>query len=299
MKPGQLSNTAAFIAIKFYGLTRSGPARTLFDDDVLTFYERLVASLPAPHRWYHPALKKGWLRGFFMFWEELLLPGDLMHILLRKYYLHRWIDQLHRQGYRQLLILGAGFDHLGSLQARRGLRAVELDTPRMMDIKQRVLSASGYDHPNLLLRKTFFTRDTLDMLLQENTNMDPGAKTIIVAEGFFDYFTQQNCDGLLDELNGFFKNDTALLSTIFDLEPLSAFRRFVYRSSIRMAGEQLRLGLSHPEYIALLQHHGFHMQVLVRPADMREHVLEPRNIPYPVLKGFFLTKTERKRAEIY
>ena len=75
MKPNQLSNTAAFIAIKFYGLTRDETFRGLFDKDVIRYYEQLVQSCPAPLSWYHTGLKQPALRHFFTFWEELLLPG--------------------------------------------------------------------------------------------------------------------------------------------------------------------------------------------------------------------------------
>lgn len=291
MNPDQLSNTAAFIAIKFYGLTRSDPFRSLFDESVIRFYERLVYNMPAPLRYYHTGLKSKTLRLFFTFWEELLLPGDLMHIILRKYYLSRWVDELQQQGYQQMLVLGAGFDHLATMSAASGVRSVELDTPKMVNLKRKFITASGYEQKNLLLREAFFTRDSLQQIL-ETTPLDSSAKTIIVTEGFFDYFNRSDCSRFLNDLHSFFSNEITLLSTIFSLQELSRLRSAVYKNSIKLAGEQLKLHLSQPEYLQFLADHGFKMKRCVSYKEMEHKILAPREINLPVLPGFYLVETK-------
>lgn len=84
MKANQLSKTAAFVAIKFYGLTRIEKFRSLFDDSVVNFYDRIVQTLPGPLSYYHSWLKYSGIRKLFIGAEELLLPGDLLHIIARK-----------------------------------------------------------------------------------------------------------------------------------------------------------------------------------------------------------------------
>lgn len=291
MKPDQLSNTAAFIAIKFYGLTRDEQFRSLFDKSVIAFYERLVYNMPAPLRYYHTGLKSKTLRRFFTFWEELLLPGDLMHIILRKYYLTNWVDELRQQGYRQMLVLGAGFDHLATLNAENGVQSVELDTLKMINLKRRFITASGYEHKNLFLREAFFTRNSLRQIL-EITKLNPSAKTIIVAEGFFDYFNRSDCSQFLNDLHSFFNGELMLLSTIFSLQELSGFRSAVYKNSINLAGEKLKLHLSQPEYIQFLADHGFSMKGCISYKDMENKVLAPREIKMPVLTGFYLIEAK-------
>ncbi|MDZ7694339.1 MAG: hypothetical protein U5K69_24990 [Balneolaceae bacterium] len=98
MKANQLSQTAAFIAIKFYRLTRMPPFRSCFDGQVIDFYDEMVEFLPAPLNWYHAALQKSWIRTFFLHSEELLLPGDLMHIICRKYFIGRSVNDLLAEG---------------------------------------------------------------------------------------------------------------------------------------------------------------------------------------------------------
>ncbi len=293
MKPNQLSNTAAFIAVKFYGLTRDDLCRSLFDDNIIRFYDRLVQHLPAPLRFYHGGLKNKALRRFFTFWEELLLPGDLIHIILRKYYLQRWVDELHHQGYQQLLVLGGGFDHLAALSAAAGMHCLEIDTPKMIQIKQSFINDCGYAHANFSLREAFLGPDSLRDILSASERLDPRAKTVVVTEGFFDYFTPGESAEILTDLNAFFSDELQLLSTFFSLEELSGFRSFVYKKSIRLAGEELKLGLDRDQFVALLRNHQFRNDLIVDNRQMKRETLDPHGIHYPVLDGFYLLKNGR------
>lgn len=293
MKPNQLSNTAAFIAVKFYGLTRDERYRSLFNDDAIHFYEQLVKELPTPLRFYHTGLRSTALRRFFMFWEELLLPGDLMHIILRKYYLSQWVDELRNQGYEQMLVPGAGFDHLATINAPKGMHCVELDTPKMITLKKNFIHRHKYDHSGLELIEAFFPRDSLLDILETKTELDPEKKTIIIAEGFFDYFDPHESSRILNDLNTFFSGEVALLSTLFSLQELSGFRSFVYENSIKLAGEQLKLHLDKEEYISFLAQHNFKTNRHLSYSQMKEEVLTPKGISLPVLKGFHLLQAHR------
>ena len=296
MKPNQLSNTAAFIAIKFYGLTRDETFRGLFDKDVIRYYEQLVQSFPAPLSWYHTGLKRPALRHFFTFWEELLLPGDLMHIILRKWYLTRWVERLYGDGYQQMLVLGSGFDHLATLYSSRGMNAVAIDTPRMIQMKQHFINSCGYANPNLTLQEGFFSRDNLLKILAGTPALEPSQKTIIIAEGFFDYFKKEDCVNFLNDLQTFFTNETKLLSTIFSLPELPEFRAWVYKNSIWLAGEELKLDMTQPDFLQLLSEHEVEVEKSISYKEMREEVLLPRGVKQPVLPGFYLieAKTEPK-----
>jgi O-methyltransferase involved in polyketide biosynthesis len=297
MQPNQLSNTAAFIAVKFYGLTREEPYRSLFDEEAILFYERLVKNMPAPLRYYHCGLKSETLSKFFIFWEELLLPGDLMHIILRKYYLTNWVKELGEQGYRQMLVLGAGFDHLGALNASKDMRCVELDMPKMISLKKDFIIKHGYEHPNLLLKEAFFTRDTLLEILQAQSTLNPNRKTMVVAEGFFDYFNQTTSSEILTDAAAFFSDDVTLLSTLFSLQELSGFRSSVYKNSIKLAGEKLKLHLDKSGYIKLLKQHRFSIERSLSFDEMKQEVLKPRGISLPVLPGFYLVRANRLKME--
>ena len=292
MKPDQISNTAAFIAVKFYGLTRDERYRALFDSDTVAFYEKLVQFLPAPIRYYHRGLQFQALRKFFIFWEELLLPGDLMHILLRKWYLSRWVTELRENSYEQMLVLGAGFDHLAALNVGNNFHCVELEPSKMASLKREFLAHAGYDHPHLAIENAYFGRDGMAEILSQKTTLNPEKKTVVVAEGFFDYLKKTHTELCLQSVQSFFDDDVMLLSTLFSLGELPSFRSFVYKNSIRLASEQLQLGLGRNEYLSLLGDHHFIPQQTVSSAQMKREVLEPQSIDYPVLDGFYLIKAK-------
>lgn len=295
MLPDQLSQTAAFIAIKFYGLTRMERYRLLFDHDVIRFYEQLVQSLPAPLNRYHSLLQNSWLRRFFICSEELLLPGDLMHILSRKYHIHRQIDQLLSEGkYRQLLVLGAGFDHLATYYSGKGVPVFELDAPRMADLKQEFIQEYGYQNEYLAIEPVLLSHDSLLNAMRKNPRLNPSPDTIIIAEGFFDYLNTEEVSGIIEDISLYFNNGIKIISTIFALDELPAFRRWVFKTGVRMVGEKIRLGLSKAEIRMLFEKKGFSIESVSNSGDMLRQLPGRKEDKLSTLSGFYLLRCEKK-----
>lgn len=204
MKPDQLSQTAAFIAVKFYGLTQMDHFRSLFDDSVIRFYNKLVKNLPAPIRYYHFWLQFSWIRKLYIWSEEILLPGDLLHIIARKWYIQQIVNQLVNDNYEQLIVLGAGFDHLAYRFTQKGLSCFEFDSPYMAERKRQFLKRHypNSRHPQIIA--SHFPAHNIKTQLAEQSHLDPHKKTIIVAEGFFDYLTTDTVSASLGQLQDFF-----------------------------------------------------------------------------------------------
>lgn len=293
MQPNQISQTAAFIAIKFYGLTRIEPYRSWFDEDIIQFYDKLVRFLPPPLNWYHRMLQKGWIRKFFIFSEELMLPGDLMHIIMRKYFIGQKVEQLLLGGYDQLLVLGAGFDHLAVLQAQNEIPSFEIDAPRMSSIKKAFIKQQELQHPDLHIVDYHFSAKSSGIDLQQIKNLDPGKDTVVVAEGFFDYLSQKQSKKILEDLVTFFKNKATLISTIFALDELSVVRRGVFKAGVSIVGEKIRLNASKTGFESLLTSANFNNIQMLDSDAMRENLLVPADIGLPVLDGFYLSFSEK------
>lgn len=295
MKPDQLSNTAAFIPIKFYGLTLSEPYRSLFDEEIILFYDRLVEELPSPLNRYHYWLQKKWVRKIAFFSDEALLPGDLMHILMRKFYLNKMMEELTDIGYEQLIVLGSGFDHLAVRYSSAGLKCFEIDAPKMTYLKQELIKKFNYDSENLAVIAASLSKDSLQTILSNEKDMDLRLKTVIIAEGFFDYITPPDTKRILKDIVEYFENDVMLLSTVFALDELSLFRKFVFKTGVRMAGEQLQLHCSFSDFSSLLKKSGFDITKKVSADMMKQNILFQADINLPVLSGFYLLKAERQK----
>lgn len=287
MKPNQLSQTAAFIAIKFYGLTKDEPYRRLFDEQTIAFYDKLVKGLPAPLNKYHKMLDKKWLRSFFQWSEELLLPGDLMHILMRKYYITKMIESLKNE-YSQMLVLGSGFDHLGAIYSAKGLCCLEVDAPYMARLKANFLNKHEYHNKDLYIESAHLITEPLAALLKKQPDFSPSKKTIVIAEGFFDYMPHKQVRQVLTDVIDFFEANVSLISTAFALEELPAFRRFVFKSGVRMVGETLLLDHSLKDFTELLKDQQFNIKSTISGKLMKEKTLEPEKISLPILDGFYL-----------
>lgn len=287
MKADQLSQSAAFIAIKFYGLTREERFRSLFDPSLISFYEKVVRSLPPPLRYYHYWLRFRPVRSLYTAAEELFLPGDLMHILARKWYMEQMVDELANRGCEQILVLGAGFDHLGLRYAGRGLSSLEIDTPRMALLKRQLLEQHYPEKPQPDILPLMLPDHSLSVLLQQQQTLFPEKKTIIIAEGFFDYLPKQGVEDLLSTLRRHF-DSPVLLSTHFALNELSSFHRFIFRSSLRIVGEKPEFGVSMETFRNLLHNSGFRIQKKYGPQAISEGLLSSITTEFPVLKGFYL-----------
>lgn len=287
MNADQLSQSAAFIAIKFYGLTREERFRDLFDPSVISFYERVVQSLPSPLRYYHYWLRFRAVRSLYMAAEELFLPGDLMHILARKWYMEEMAGELADRGYEQMLVLGAGFDHLGLRYAGRGIPALELDTPRMAQLKRQLLEQHYAEKPRPAIRPIMLPGHSLSGFLQQQQILSPDKKTMIIAEGFFDYLEKEAVGDLLTTLRRYFASPV-LLSTHFALDELPPFNRFIFRSSLRIVGETPEFGASMETFRELLHNSGFRIQKEYSLQSISQDLLSSISTDLPILKGFYL-----------
>jgi O-methyltransferase involved in polyketide biosynthesis len=250
----------------------------------------MVRFLPFPLNGYHTAFRNSWLRSSFFSVDEKLLPGDTMHVLMRKYGIGQLVDELIEEGYEQLVVLGAGFDHLCTLHSKQGIKCVEIDAPRMADLKSSFIINNQFDNDRLTIVPAYFGRDQLTFVLDVLTDLDPTRKTIVVAEGFFDYLSPELTRQTLIELSQYFSGKVALLSTVFSLEELHWARALVYRSAVMMVGEKLRLNHSLTEFTSLLMEHSFSVFRHVSASTMKSRYLMPLGVALPVLPGFYLLK---------
>lgn len=287
MKADQLSQSAAFIAIKFYGLTRAKQFRTLFDHSVIGFYENTVRSLPAPLRYYHYWLRYRSIRSLYITFEELFLPGDLMHILARKWYIGQMVEELVSDGYEQILILGAGFDHLGLRYARQGLSSLELDAPHMVQLKRQILEQNypKDSHPDIL--PLMLPDYPFAKCLQQQQSLSAEKKTIVIVEGFFDYLEKDAVKKILTTIRNHFISP-ALVGTHFALDELRPFHRFIFRSSLWLVDEKPKFGVSMKEFEHIIHSCGFRIEKKLSPQKFSRDLLTSINADFPVLKGFYL-----------
>lgn len=283
----RISHTAAYIAIKFYGLTKDPKIRALFDEEVITFYEQMVSFLPKHLSWYQRSLDHPLLRSFFTISEEALLRGDLMHIIARKYYIRQEVERALQEGYGQVVILGSGFDHLGVMLSSRGIPCFELDVKIMVESKRSFLNSFGYDQPFHHIRSIDVTKNSVADLLLGYDDFDPEVRTLFVAEGFFDYLSYSPSERILRDIR-LLNRRNKLITTFFSLDELNLFHRLVFTSGVSLVGESIKSKLNKAEFIEFLGETHFTVEAELSYKEMREELLKPIGVRLPVLKGFYI-----------
>ncbi|MEP1151279.1 MAG: class I SAM-dependent methyltransferase [Balneola sp.] len=285
-----LSLTASFIAVKFYGLTLNPKIADHFDPFVPKFYEDVVTYLPKKLSWHHSALHSKMWRNFFVWWEELLLPGDLMHIISRKYYATSALEKAIESGFQQVVVLGAGFDHSGAFFASKGVPVFEIDTPQMIAHKCNMLQKYEYESTDLYLCPIDPSNQNIKEVLAETNSFNFDKKTVFLAEGFFDYLSLGSVRSVLQNITDLGKN-IKLISTFFDLEELKPFHRLVFKSGVSMVGETLKLPIRKNDFMYHLSEFGMVTTSVTDYKEIENEFISKIEIDLPVLTGFYIIES--------
>ncbi len=282
-----ISHTAAFIAVKLYGLTRNPKAAEKFDPFIINFYERLLLSLPKHLRWYHRSLKSSLMRSFFIFSEELLLPGDLMHILCRKYYVTQQVQKLLDQGFEQVVNLGAGFDHQGAFLSQKGIPVFELDRDSMIKQKRKFTEAESFDNEHLHFISCDVEQGRIGEKLRGYPSFDPKKNTVFIAEGFFDYLDLIPNEHIVEDIISL-NQKNRLVTTFFSIDELNFFQRWVFKSGVSMVGESLKFKLNRDDFVELLEELNMKLESEVSATEMKADFVTAIGSKLPVMKGFYV-----------
>lgn len=287
MKSHQLSKTAAFIAIKFYGLTRIEAFQQLFDDSVILFYEQVVKNLPVPLCYYHYWLKHNWVRRLYIRFEELFLPGDLLHIIARKWYIRKQITELRNDGFEQIIVLGSGWDDLGFTFTQKKCACFEFEAPLMAKQKRQFLNTCypGKQHP--IIVESYLPKNQISDQITEHPKIDHHKKTIIIAEGFFDYLKRDTVVQMLSRIQNYF-SDLTLISTHFALDELFMLHRWSFKAGVKSVGEDLQLNSTIADFRKMVSECDLRIQTEINRKEMTTSLRHKTGTQLSVLQGFYL-----------
>ena len=119
---------------------------------------------------------------------DWMLPGQFRAFAHRKAFCENQVKMGIDAGATQILVLGAGYDTLGwrLAPAFPGVRFYEIDHPNTSRLKVKGIEAMGR-HDNLYLIAEDLGQRNLVDVLATMASWDPGAPTVIVAEGLLMY----------------------------------------------------------------------------------------------------------------
>ena len=239
MNPDRPSSTALLIAASTLLLRHDAPGANLVSPEAADYCTQFLrAAGPSAARVLDLA-GRGWFRRAVGMLESITIPGIQVHYALRKRYVRDWVLHNIREGYPQIVVLGAGLDTLClELHARLPEACfVEVDHPATQRVKVQTLTAMGVSPRNVFFVPADLSSTRLDEALAACPGYAPTRKTLFVAEGLFMYLEPDCVNGLLDYVTRRTQNRIAFTF----LEPRRDGKPN-FRIASRLVDEWLNLG---------------------------------------------------------
>lgn len=217
-------------------------------------------------------------------WVIQLMHGPVT--LSRSRYTEDRLEESVRQGVRQYVNLGAGFDTFAfrrsDLAAR--LQLFEVDHPATQAMKRQRIAATGWEMPSHLhFVPIDFTTDDLAATLRR-ASYDPQQLSFFSWQGVTYYLTEQAVSATLKAVAAIAPHGSTI---VFDYMDTDAFipERAAKRTQLmhKMAGrvgEPMKTGFDPSALASLLNSLGFQLQENLNPADIEARYFQGRTDRY-------------------
>ncbi len=269
------STTAALVASTLL-LLRDDPAFEGLIDQ--TARDQIEASVRATIPAFGVALDRlPWpaLRRLAFAVERLVSPGFIAHYALRKHAVRAHLRTATESGYRQVVLLGAGFDMLAtSLPASTSL--FEVDLPATQAAKRAACAPSPHTH----FVPVDLSQERLLDALHRTGAFDPQAPTVFVAEGLLMYLAADRVAALLDDIASASTGGTRVIVSVLTPDSRGLFRihsqRRVVDVCMRWLEEPFVWGIQRGEIASLLSSHGLRLESITCTTELRDALLPRR-----------------------
>ena len=287
-----ISYTAAFILIKLYGMSLDPKLQHLIDKEAQEYYLLTIPHLPFPLNLFHKILKNPAVRKSLITLEDNILPGDLMHLLMRKRYIYEELVKARSDGFEQLVVIGSGFDFAGIRWAMWGGSSFELDRPRTHALKKKLNRVSQFNPPTLWYLPVGENENDFDRMLRVHPFFDPDKPTLFVAEGFLDYLSKEEVYRAFESIKNTSNQSQRFVFTLFDFEAMNPLHARIIRDSVAVVGEKLGYNIGRKNIDRLLAEYGFLARSVVDPDTMRHEKLAPLGITNPLFTDFYIIRAD-------
>ncbi len=201
MKQGRISQTALKVALSLVTLSVKDDWAQRLPPGLVEITERLLLASGSPG--YGPRLmrasKQQWMIRVYQI-QDLMMPRQWEGFGHRKIFMQQQVEAAIEQGARQVLVLGAGFDTLCLRLAPQHshVRFFEVDHPTTSSAKAKGVAAEGQP-ANLIQIAADLGEHALSKVLSEDGRWQSSQSSVLLAEGLFQYLTDDEVRGLLSE----------------------------------------------------------------------------------------------------
>ena len=200
MKQGRISQTALKVALSLVTLSVKDDWAQRLPAGMVEVIERLLVASGSPG--YGPRLmrmsKRPWMIRVYDIQDHVLGVGLFEGFGHRKIFVQQQVEAAIEHGARQVLVVGAGFDTLCLRLAPQHLHVqfFEVDHPATSAAKAKGIALEGQP-TNMIQIAADLGERPLSKVLSEEGRWETSLASVLVAEGLFQYLTDEEVRGLL------------------------------------------------------------------------------------------------------
>ena len=192
MQSERVSQTALKVGLIMITLNEKSGWNTRLPEGLAELTEHLILAAGVPG--YGPGMismnKQPWVVRLSDYFETRM-PGVFEGIGERKIFMNEQVLSAIEAGAPQVLVVGAGFDTLCLRLAPQFplVQFFEVDRPATSAAKAKGVAQEGQPK-NMTLLAADLKQTSLSVLMEEAALWEPGAQSVVVAEGFFPYLEE-------------------------------------------------------------------------------------------------------------
>lgn len=279
MKEDKPSATAYLVARSTFFLSRDPLLGQLVPARSAELCERFVHTRPRFARLLDAAINSKPLRPLAAALERATVPGIKLHYALRKRYLEEIAHDALRDGFRQVVVIGAGFDTLALRlhEAFSETKFFEIDHPATQRVKKRVVEKHHAPKSNLQFISLDLAHGNLEGSLLSSAEYQPQTDTLFVAEGLLMYLAPAEIDLILQFIRSHSGANSRLAFTFMETQ---SGGRIGFRESsravdawLRLRGESFKWGSKRERIGDYLAARGFAVRDIITSETLRTKYL--------------------------
>lgn len=293
MRENAPSATAYLIAASIGYSAREPKMALLVPSSAVALSNWVLADSLRGGQWLLWALQQPLVRRFARLLECLTIPGIQAHYLVRKRAIGEATQQALKEGVRQVVVFGAGFDSLcWQLHTEYPTCLFfEVDHPDTQKVKRAVLERRVPLRSNLQFLPMNLTQMEVNAQLQACPRFDAHLPTLFILEGLLMYLTAEEVTRIFRSLADLGCPKSRLLFTF--LEPQADGRVDFPKASrlvswwLKQRGETFQWGIRRETLPHYLSEQGFQAEEILDEVEFRRRYLHA-----PFLRDILLAEGE-------
>jgi methyltransferase (TIGR00027 family) len=210
------------------------------------------------------------LRALAVSLERVASPGFIRHYALRKHLVRTHLLEAVRDGHRQVVLVGAGFDML-SASLPADVHVFEVDLPATQAAKRRALEGRPPCACELTYVPIDLARESLAEVLRAAPGFVRARDTVYVAEGLLMYLERSRVEALLSDLSKV-EGRSRLVASIVTPDRSGRVRIHTQRAVVdlcmQLLGERFQWGLRVDELEEALARFGLEVEAVRSPLEL-------------------------------